>query len=98
MHVQVGTLSDQRERAAELATGDAGSSTGRSPPNQEKVVWVRSPGAALRRPHVVVDAKFVPRDVDPSSQDGRALGALVSYRYFAALPPRARPTRTSSGF
>jgi hypothetical protein len=41
---------------------------------------------------VVVDGKFVPRDVDPRSQDPRTLGAHVDYRFFKKLPPGATPS------
>ena len=59
---------------------------------QTKVVWVRAPGAPFGV-HVIVDHKFVPADIDPSSQDRRLLGAEVSYRYFEKLPRHASATR-----
>jgi hypothetical protein len=60
--------------------------------SQTKVVWVRAPDERFAV-HVIVDHKFIPADIDSSSQDRRMLGAEVSYRYFAKLPPQATPTR-----
>ena len=55
---------------------------------QTKVCWVSAPadrfGAA-----VVVDNKFIPHQIDPSSSDVRVLGAEVSYTFFKKAPPRA---------
>jgi hypothetical protein len=52
---------------------------------KSKVCWLRAPadrfGAA-----VLVQNKFVPRQVDPSSGDGRILGAEVSYQFFRHAP------------
>jgi len=57
---------------------------------QETVVkWLRAPSSrfAVR---VVVDDKFVPRDVDPRLSDPRTLGAQVDYRFFTKLPRYAK--------
>jgi hypothetical protein len=53
--------------------------------HETKVVWLRTPasGFAVR---VVIDKKFVPRDVDPRSGDPRTLGAQVDYQYFRHRP------------
>jgi hypothetical protein len=50
-------------------------------PSVERVVHVRVPasGIAVR---VVIDRKFVPRDLNPRSSDPRILGAIVGYRFF----------------
>ena len=91
VHVQIGSLAindNQQPTLDRVQTQIDGSIDSL----QTKVVWVRSPGSRFAV-HVVVDNKFVPRDVDPTSTDGRALGAEVSYRYFATLPPHAKPTR-----
>jgi hypothetical protein len=52
---------------------------------ETKVLWLRVPASRFAA-NVVVDNKFVPHDVDPSSGDVRTLGALVSYGYFAQKP------------
>ncbi|MDX6469231.1 MAG: hypothetical protein QOF75_1034 [Gaiellaceae bacterium] len=53
--------------------------------SQTKVCWV--PMAAKQfGAYVVVDKKFVPKEIDPTSSDGRTLGAEVSYRYFTQRP------------
>jgi hypothetical protein len=55
---------------------------------QTKVCWVQAPadrfGAA-----VVVDNKFIPHQIDPSSGDVRVLGAQVSYTFVRKAPPPA---------
>ena len=38
---------------------------------------------------VVVDNKFIPHQIDPSSGDVRVLGAEVSYTFVRKAPPRA---------
>jgi hypothetical protein len=52
---------------------------------QTKIVWVRAPPGPFAV-HVVVDAKFVPHDFDPTNSDVRLLGAQVEYRLFAKRP------------
>ena len=56
--------------------------------SKTKVCWLRTPadrfGAA-----VVVDNKFIPHQIDPSSGDGRVLGAEVTYTFVKKAPPRA---------
>jgi hypothetical protein len=49
-------------------------------PTKDRVEWIRVPagGFAVR---VVIDRKFVPRELDPRSTDPRTLGALVDYRF-----------------
>ena len=54
------------------------------------VVWLRTPAQRFGA-RVVVDRKFVPRDIDPRSSDPRVLGAQVDYRFFRKLPPGATP-------
>jgi hypothetical protein len=45
------------------------------------VKWLRVPssGYAVR---VVVERKFIPRDLNPGIGDPRMLGALIDYRFF----------------
>ena len=59
---------------------------------QTKTVKIATPGPrfAVR---VLVDNKFVPRDLNPRSGDPRTLGAHVDYRFFTKLPPGAKPSR-----
>jgi hypothetical protein len=47
---------------------------------QTKVQWLRVPAGPFAL-HFVVDSKFVPADIDPSSTDGRVLGAQVLYGF-----------------
>ncbi len=94
VHVQVGKLTVNDNRQPQIASVDT-QIDGTIATGQEKVVWVHSPGARFGV-HVVLDSKFIPSEVDPGSTDGRVLGALVSYRYFATLPAGAGPT--ASGF
>ena len=54
--------------------------------------WLRTPASPFGA-HVVVDGKFVPRELDPRSGDPRTLGAHVDYRFFTKLPPGAKPSR-----
>jgi hypothetical protein len=51
---------------------------------QTKTFVLPTPGPrfAVR---VVIDAKFVPHDLDPSNSDTRQLGAVVSYRFVPGL-------------
>ena len=62
------------------------------PSKQPKVIWLRVPasGYAVR---VVVERKFIPRDVNPGVGDPRTLGALTDYRFFKTLPKSARRHR-----
>jgi hypothetical protein len=48
---------------------------------QPLVKWLRVPssGYAVR---VVVERKFIPRDLNPGTGDPRTLGALIDYRFF----------------
>jgi hypothetical protein len=55
-----------------------------------KVVWLRTPAAPFGA-KVVIDKKFVPRDVDPRIGDPRILGAQVDYRFFKQLPRGVKP-------
>jgi len=55
-----------------------------------RVLWLRTPATPFTA-RVIVDRKFVPRDVDPRSGDPRTLGAQVDYRFFTTLPAHARP-------
>lgn len=91
VHLQVGRLEVDQTREPVLAQVEQ-QIDGSIDSNQTKVAWVRAPRRSFAV-HVIVDNKFVPRDNDPNSSDGRVLGAEVSYRYFATLPPHAKPTR-----
>jgi hypothetical protein len=53
--------------------------------------WLRTPASPFGA-HLVVENKFVPREVDPRSGDPRTLGAHVDYRFFTKLPPGAKPS------
>jgi hypothetical protein len=55
-----------------------------------RVLWLRTPATPFTA-RVVVDQKFVPRDVYPQSGDPRTLGAQVKYRFFTKLPAGAQP-------
>ena len=55
---------------------------------QTKVCWVRAPADRFGA-KVVVANKFIPHQIEPSSSDGRVLGAQVSYTFFKQAPPRA---------
>jgi uncharacterized membrane protein YjjB (DUF3815 family) len=58
------------------------------PSKKPKVIWLRVPasGYAVR---VVVENKFIPRDLNPGIGDPRTLGALTDYRFFKTLPKSA---------
>jgi hypothetical protein len=59
-----------------------------------KVLWLRTPTRPFGA-RVVVDKKFVPRELDPTHfSDPRELGALVDYRFFTKLPHGVTPQRT----
>jgi hypothetical protein len=56
-----------------------------------RVIWLRAPAGRFGV-RVVVDKKFVPREVSPGrSSDPRVLGAQVDYRFFKKLPPGVTP-------
>jgi len=58
---------------------------------QTKVIWLRTPAQRFGA-RVVVDKKFVPRELDPAgTSDPRLLGAQVAYRFFRKLPPGVKP-------
>jgi hypothetical protein len=61
---------------------------------QPKVVWLRTPARRFGV-HVVIDGKFIPRDVDPRLGDPRTLGAQIDYRFFKNLPRGAKPSTGS---
>lgn len=94
VHVQVGPLRINTNVQPELASVER-QTNGSIGSSQSKVVWIRTPGRAFAA-RVVVDDKFIPHEVDPSSSDTRPLGAEVTYHWFATLPPHAKPT--GSGF
>ena len=50
-----------------------------------RVLWLRTPAKPFFA-QVIVDRKFIPRNVDPRSGDPRLLGAQVSYRFFTKRP------------
>lgn len=52
---------------------------------QRKVCWLRTPSARFAA-HVVVDKKFVPKDVFPNVGDVRTLGAETNLRFFSERP------------
>jgi hypothetical protein len=56
-----------------------------------KTIWLRTPDSAFGA-HLVVENKFVPRQLDPRSGDPRTLGAHVDYRFFTKLPRGAKPS------
>ena len=62
--------------------------------NQEQTCWLHTTQSRFAV-HVVVDKKFVPRDYDPTSGDGRELGAQVTYHFFPTRPKGAAPGCTS---
>jgi len=53
--------------------------------------WLRTPASPFGA-HVVIDNKFIPRQVDPRSGDPRTLGAHVDYHFFTKPPPGAKPS------
>ena len=58
---------------------------------QTKVIWLRTPAKRFGA-RVVVDNKFVPRELDPAgTSDPRLLGAQVDYRFFRTLPRGVKP-------
>jgi hypothetical protein len=52
-------------------------------------VWLRVPARGFAV-HVLVEKKFVPRELNPNVGDPRTLGALVDYRFFTTRPSTAR--------
>jgi hypothetical protein len=61
---------------------------------KQSVLWLRTPAGRFGA-RVVVDRKFVPREVDPAhSSDPRVLGAQVDYRFFKKLPRGVKPRRS----
>ena len=58
---------------------------------QTKLVWLRTTMSSFAV-KVVVDKKFVPRDVNPDYHDIRQLGAEVTYEFFKKRPP-ATPSK-----
>ena len=58
-----------------------------------KVIWLRTPPTPFGA-RVVIDKKFIPRDVDPRIGDPRILGAQVDYRFFKKLPRGVKPQPT----
>jgi len=59
---------------------------------QPLVKWLSVPasGYAVR---VVIENKFVPRELNPGIGDPRTLGALTDYRFFTKLPKGAKPSK-----
>jgi hypothetical protein len=58
---------------------------------ERKVIWLRTPAGRFGA-RVVVDKKFVPRELNPEgSSDPRVLGAQVDYRFFTKLPRGVTP-------
>lgn len=91
VHVQLGSIVSQyrepalgrifKELRFEVASG------------KTSVIWLRTPAKPFGA-KVVVDDKFVPREVDPEHfSDPRTLGAQVDYRFFTKLPRGAKPQR-----
>jgi hypothetical protein len=88
-HVQFGSITTKyrepaiggifRERRFVVRTG------------RTTVVWLRAPVGRFGA-RVVIDEKFIPRDVDPEgTSDPRVLGAQVDYRFFKKPPPGVTP-------
>jgi hypothetical protein len=58
---------------------------------ETKVIWLRTPAGRFGA-RVVVDKKFVPRELNPEgSSDPRVLGAQVDYAFFKKLPRGVTP-------
>ena len=58
---------------------------------ETKVIWLRTPAGRFGA-RVVIDKKFVPRELNPEgSSDPRTLGAQVDYRFFKKLPRGVTP-------
>jgi hypothetical protein len=85
VHVQLGTIGEL-DKVPVLGPVRK-TTTIRLPSQVEKTVWVRTPATPFVV-HVVVDKKFVPRDLNPNIGDPRTLGALTDYRYFSSRPHR----------
>ncbi len=86
-HVQLAALTTQyREPALGRVFYDRQLTAERS---KTEVIWVHTPSYRFGA-RVVIDDKFVPRDVDPHLGDPRTLGAHVDYRFFTRLPRGAR--------
>jgi hypothetical protein len=88
-HVQFGSITTKyrepaiggifRERPFVVRTG------------RTKVIWLRAPAGRFGA-RVVIDKKFIPRDLNPEgSSDPRELGAQVDYRFFKKLPRGVTP-------
>jgi hypothetical protein len=88
-HVQFGSITTKyrepaiggifRERPFVVHTG------------RTKVIWLRAPAGRFGA-RVVIDKKFIPRDLNPEgTSDPRVLGAQVDYRFFKKLPPGVTP-------
>jgi hypothetical protein len=56
--------------------------------DKARTIWLRTPSTPFAA-RVVVEKKFVPRDVNPTFGDPRTLGALVDYRFFTKKPRTA---------
>jgi hypothetical protein len=62
------------------------------PAKQPVVKWMRVPDRDYAV-HVVVEKKFIPRELNPGVSDPRTLGVLISYRFYSKLPGSATPRR-----
>ena len=55
---------------------------------QTKTFVLPAPGSRFAA-RVIIDAKFVPHNLDPSNGDTRQLGAVVTYRFVPGPVPQA---------
>ena len=55
---------------------------------QTKTFVLPAPGPRFAA-RVIIDAKFVPHNLDPSNGDTRQLGAVVTYRFVPGPAPQA---------
>jgi hypothetical protein len=85
VHIQLGTIGEL-DKVPVLGTVDR-TRTLELPSQVERTVWVRTPATPFTV-HVVVDDKFVPRELNPNIGDARTLGALIDYRWFSSRPSR----------
>jgi hypothetical protein len=91
VHVQFGSITTQYRQPALGTIFRDLRFTVRS--GEPRTIWLPTPAERFGA-RVVVDRKFVPRELDPTrSSDPRELGAQVDYRFFAKLPRGAKPTR-----
>jgi hypothetical protein len=92
VHVQFGSIGTQYRQPVLASVSRDLRFTVKS--GKQTVLWLRTPTTRFGA-RVVVDRKFVPREVDPQrSSDPRVLGAQVDYRFFTKLPRGVTPRRS----